>query len=174
MTNECHGGKLRNKFPILDEARVRRTKGKEICLSLNETAEIELVKSYLFLCCPLSVDLVTALCWSSAFAEVKCWTALSERHNCTRNNLDLLPTRAALNRFLNVWTLQWPFFGGVTVIARFLIQSRCNILSDRKEYTRYTYHANKCTANAWSIQMFLMNLFCGIITIIYSKWRQFY
>lgn len=141
ITNECHGGKLRNKFPILDEPHVRRTMRKEMCLVLKETAERELVKFYLFLCCLLSVDLVTAPCCSSTFAEVKCWTALSERHNRTRNNLDLLPTHAALNRFLN-FSLQWPFFGGVMVIARFLIQSRCNILSDGKEYTGYTYHAN--------------------------------
>lgn len=85
----------------MDEPHVRRTMSKEICLVLNETAEIELVKFYLFLCCPLSVDLVTAPC-SSTFAEVKCWTELSERHNRTRNNLDLLPTLPNLNGFLNV------------------------------------------------------------------------
>lgn len=37
MTNECHGGKWRNKFPILDEAHVRRTMSKEIlsCVEWN-------------------------------------------------------------------------------------------------------------------------------------------
>lgn len=96
MTNECHVGKLRNKCPNLDEAPVRRPVSQEICFVLNETAEIELVKFYLFLCCPLSVDLVAAPC-SSTFAEVKCWTELSERHNCIRKNLNLLPARAFIN-----------------------------------------------------------------------------